>query len=46
MQIHRNKKWDRWLRLTILTMEVQWLRFHASTVGDLGSIPGWETKIP
>ena len=45
-QIHRNKKWDRRLRRTILTMEVQWLRFHTSTVGGLGSIPGWGTKIP
>ena len=22
--------------------ESQWLRFHASTAGDTGSIPGWE----
>ena len=24
----------------------QWLRFLASTAGDMGSIPDWETKIP
>ena len=33
-----------------LTMEtslvIQWLRLHASTLGDRGSIPGQETKIP
>ena len=23
----------------------QWLGFYSSTVGDLGSIPGWEPKI-
>ena len=25
---------------------VQWLRLHASTARDVGSIPGWGTKIP
>ena len=25
---------------------VQWLRLHASTAVDMGSIPGWGTKIP
>ena len=25
---------------------VQWLRFHASTAGSTGLIPGWGTKIP
>ena len=25
---------------------VQWLRLHTSTVGGVGLIPGWETKIP
>ena len=25
---------------------VQWLRVGASTAGGMGSIPGWETKIP
>ena len=33
-----------------LTMEIslviQWLRLHVSTLGDRGSIPGQETKIP
>ena len=24
---------------------VQWLRLHAASAGDLGSIPGWGTKI-
>lgn len=24
----------------------QWLRLHATTVGDVSSIPGWELKIP
>ena len=27
-------------------MAVQWLRFHASTAGGVGSIPGLGTKIP
>ena len=27
-------------------MAVQWLGLHASTAGGMGSIPGWETKIP
>jgi len=25
---------------------VHWLRLHASSAGDIGSIPGWATKIP
>ena len=25
---------------------IQWLRRHASSVGDPGSVFGWETKIP
>ena len=28
------------------SLVVQWLRFHSSTAGSLGSIPGWGTKIP
>ena len=28
------------------SLEVQWLRFWASNARDVGSIPGWETKIP
>ena len=28
------------------SLEVQWLRFCAFTTKDLGSIPGWGTKIP
>ena len=28
------------------SLAVQWLRLHASTAGGVGSIPGWETKIP
>ena len=28
------------------SLVVQWLRFHASKAGDVGSIPGCETKIP
>ena len=28
------------------SMVVQWLRLHASTVGDTSSIPGPRTKIP
>ena len=28
------------------SLVVQWLRLHASTVGSLGSILGWGTKIP
>ena len=27
-------------------MEVQWLRLYTSTAGDMGSIPGWGTRIP
>ena len=27
-------------------MAVQWLRFHGSTAGSTGLIPGWGTKIP
>ena len=25
---------------------MQWLGLHASTVGNVGLIPGWGTKIP
>ena len=28
------------------SLVVQWLGLQASTAGDPGSIPGWETKIP
>ena len=28
------------------SLAVQWLTFHASTAGDMGSIPGQGTKIP
>ena len=28
------------------SMEVQWLRLHASTGGGVGLIPGWGAKIP
>ena len=28
------------------SLVVQWLGLHASNAGDMGSIPGWETKIP
>ena len=27
------------------SLAVQWLRFHASTAGGMGLIPGWGTKI-
>ena len=27
------------------SMEVQWLGIHASTIGGMGSIPSWGTKI-
>ena len=27
------------------SMEVQWLRLHASTGGGMGLIPGWGAKI-
>ena len=27
-------------------MEVQWLRLHTFTLGDMGSISGWRTKDP
>ena len=32
-------------RGTGTSLVIQWLRLHASTAGDTGSIPGWETKI-
>ena len=28
------------------SLVVQWLRLCASTAGNVGVIPGWETKIP
>ena len=28
------------------SLAVQWLRLCASTVGGMGSIPSWGTKIP
>ena len=28
------------------SLVVQWLRFWASNVGDVGSIPSWGIKIP
>ena len=28
------------------SLRVQWLRLHTCTAGDMGSIPGWGTKIP
>ena len=28
------------------SLKVQWLRLCASNTGVVGSIPGWETKIP
>lgn len=27
-------------------MVVQWLKLHTSSVGGIGSTPGWKTKIP
>ena len=27
------------------SLMVQWLRLHASKAGDVGSVPGWGTKI-
>ena len=27
-------------------MVVQWLKLHTSSVGGMGSTPGWKTKIP
>ena len=35
-----------WLTLLKTSLVVQWLRFHASTAGETGYIPGWGTKIP
>ena len=29
-----------------IALAAQWLRLHTSTVGDMGSILGWGTKIP
>ena len=34
------------LHLYRTSLLVQWLRLHASTVGGMGSIPRWGTKIP
>ena len=28
------------------SLMVQWLRLHASSAGDMSSMPGWGTKIP
>ena len=28
------------------SLVVQWLKLHDFNAGDMGSIPGWETKIP
>ena len=28
------------------SLVVQWLKLHNFDAGDMGSIPGWETKIP
>ena len=28
------------------SLEAQWLRLHASTAGDMGSIPDQGTKVP
>ena len=28
------------------SLVIQWLGFHASTAGGIGSVPGWGTKIP
>ena len=27
------------------SLVVQWLRFHTSTAGDMGLIPGWRTNL-
>ena len=35
------RKWEEGTSLV-----VQWLRFCTSTAGVVGSIPGWETKVP
>ena len=32
--------------LVIQRLRIQRLRLHASNAGGVGSIPGWETKIP
>ena len=33
------------LQFICTSLVVQWIRLHASTVGHVGSIPGWGTKI-
>ena len=42
-----NKLGWRWwnLKLRGTSLVVQWLRLHTSKAGDMGSIPGWATKI-
>ena len=34
------------IKWTGTSLEIQWLRLHASTAGGAGSIPGQGTKIP
>ena len=34
-----------WIKLPWTSLVVQWLRICASTVGGLGSVPDWGTKI-
>ena len=29
-----------------MSLDIQWLRLHAFTARDIGSIPGWGTRIP
>jgi hypothetical protein len=34
------------IRFLGISLVVWWLRYCASTAGDMSSIPGWGTKIP
>ena len=44
------KQHGRWMDIEYVaqgnSLAVQWLGFHASTVGGMGLIPAWGTKIP
>ena len=28
------------------SLAIQWLKFHISTLGGMGAVPGWGAKIP
>ena len=48
--VRKKRKKDASLSLKIYGLEtslmVLWLRLYTSIAGDVGSVPGWRTKIP